>query len=188
MGYGLVAGPVAFVGAWVVGGSRLPDYSPVHDAISRLAAVGSSERWLMSAGFVTYGAALVLGSQALRGTVLERLRPALVINAVATWMVAAAPLDHSALVDRLHGVAATTGYLALAMLPFQAARPLRASGRPRAAMASSAAAALIGVALAATVVVDAKGLAQRAGLTIGDAWLVAAGLALASGRLTRRDP
>ena len=37
---GLVAGPAAFITGWVVGGARTPGYSPVNDAISRIAAVG----------------------------------------------------------------------------------------------------------------------------------------------------
>ena len=32
---GLVVGPVAFVGGWVLGGARTPGYRPVDDAISR---------------------------------------------------------------------------------------------------------------------------------------------------------
>lgn len=180
--WGLVAGPVAFVSAWAVGGSRMPGYSPVHDAISRIAAVGAPERPLMTAGFVAYGAGVLLGAAAVRSSSMARVWPAVAVNGIATWAVAALPLDVSDAGDRAHGVAATIGYVSLALVPALAVRPLAAAGHRRAAAASVAASVAIGACLALTVVADAKGAFQRTGLGIGDVWLVAAGLALATGR------
>lgn len=180
---GLVVGPVAFVSAWAVGGLLRDGYSPVHDAISRLAAVDTSGRWLMTGGFVVYGAAVLVGAGAMRGTVLAPAAPAVVVNALATFGVAALPLDVSDTVDLAHGVAATVGYVSLAAAPALSVGPLRRAGHRRAAIASTVAAAAIAGCLALTVVADAKGLAQRTGLGIGDAWLVAAGLALVTDRL-----
>ena len=178
---GLGLGPAAFVGAWALGGLRMPDpYSPVHDAISRLAAVGSPERGLMSAGFVAYGVAVVAGSQALRHSPLRRAWPAAVVNGLATLAVAATPLDRSDLVDQLHGVSATVGYASIVALPLLAARPLRELGHRRAAAASVALAAVSATCLVATVVAEQKGLAQRVGLGAGDVWLVAASAWLVS--------
>ena len=77
--WGLVAGPVAFVSAWAVGGLRMPDYTPVYDAISRLAAVGSPERVLMSTGFVVYGVAVTVGGLAVRSSDIGRAWPAVVL-------------------------------------------------------------------------------------------------------------
>ena len=58
LGLGGAIGPAAFISAWVIGGATKDGYSPVHDAISRLAAIGSSARPLMTAGFVAFGLAV----------------------------------------------------------------------------------------------------------------------------------
>lgn len=180
--WGLVVGPVAFVSAWAIGGLRMPDYSPVHDAISELAAIGSPERALMTTGFVVYGVAVMVGATSTRSTVIARVWPALVVNGLATLAVAALPLDASAAGDRAHGVAAGVGYVSLALVPALAAAPLERSGHRRAALVSVAAGVGIGACLALTAVADAKGAFQRTGLGIGDAWLIAAGTFLLATR------
>ena len=136
----------------------------------------------MTAGFVLYGAGVLVGSVGLRASVLRRAGAAVVVNALATLAVAALPLDRSHVGDVAHGTAATVGYLSLAAIPALCARPLADAGHRRAARASAVVAGAIAIALAATVVLDAKGLAQRAGLTLGDLWLAAAGVWLARGR------
>lgn len=178
--WGLVVGPVAFVSAWAIGGLRMSDYSPVHDAISRLAAVGSPERTLMATGFVVYGVAVTVGGLAVRSSVIARAWPAVMVNGLATLAVAALPLDVSATGDQAHGFAATVGYVSLALVPALAAGPLARTGRRRAAAVSVVASVTLGVCLALTVVADAKGGFQRFGLGIGDAWLIVAGLSLAA--------
>lgn len=183
--WGLVVGPVAFVSAWAVGGVRMPDYSPVHDAISRLAAVGSPERALMTTGFVVYGVAVMAGALAVRSSIVGRAWPAVLVNGLATLAVAALPLDVSATSDQAHGAAATVGYVSLALVPALAAGPLSQAGHRRAAIASVAASVGIGVCLALTVVADAKGAFQRTGLGLGDVWLVAAGISLLASRRDR---
>ena len=180
---GLVAGPAMFVAAWVVGGARTPGYSYVHDAISRTAAAGAPQRHLMTAGFVAYAVGVGAGSLALRRALPGPAWVAAAVSALGTTGVALTPLDTSAAVDRAHGVTATIGYVGLAATPLLAASPLRAAGRRRAAAASTAAGVVIGAALAATALVDDQvGLAQRVGLTTGDLWLAAAGIAIASRR------
>ena len=184
---GLVAGPVAFVAAWAVGGARTPGYSYVHDAISRTAAAGAPQRQLMTAGFVAYAIGVGAGSLALRRALPGSAWAAAAVSALGTAGVALTPLDTSAAIDRAHAVTATIGYVGLAATPLLAAAPLRAAGRHRAAAASTAAGALIAAALAASTLVDDRvGLAQRVGLTTGDLWLAAAGIALASRRHPRR--
>ena len=175
---GLAAGPAAFVAAWSVGGTRTPGYSAVDDAISRLAAVGAPERTLMTAGFVVYGAAVLAGSVALRRSSLSAAALPAAVNALATLAVAATPLDRSATVDLLHGVAATTGYVSLALVPAVAAGPLARLGHRRAAGASWAVAGVAAACLALTATPAPTGLFQRLGLTTVDAWLVACGIAL----------
>jgi hypothetical protein len=66
-------GPITFLGAWVVGGAiATAHYSPVHDPISRLAAIGTDTRGLMSAGFVGFGLGVPLYGAALRAAVPGR--------------------------------------------------------------------------------------------------------------------
>ena len=186
---GLVAGPAAFISGWAIGGARTPDYSPVDDAISRIAAVGAPERELMTAAFVAYGAALLVGSTALRGSPLRRAWSLAAINGAATIAVAALPLEHSASMDTWHGVAAGVGYASITALPLVAAGPLRALGRERAAALSVVGGVTSGLCLVATTVTDANGFFQRLGLTVGDIWLIATGIALfRAGRGGRSAP
>ena len=175
---GLVAGPAAFIGGWVVGGGRTPGYSPVNDAISRIAAVGAPNRDVMTTAFVAYGASVIVGATALRTSPLRRVWPLAVVNGAATIAVAALPLEHSSTMDTWHGVAAGTGYVSIAALQLASAGPLRGTGHDRAAALAVAGGVVTGVALVATTVSDANGFFQRLGLTVGDVWLVATGLAL----------
>ncbi|WP_426572244.1 DUF998 domain-containing protein [Aquihabitans sp. McL0605] len=175
---GLVIGPAAFIGGWVIGGARTPGYSPVDDAISRLAAVGAPERGLMTTAFVAYGAAVLVGSTALRASPLRRCWALAAVNGAATIAVAALPLEHSASMDTWHGVAAGVGYASITALPIVSAGPLRSLGYGRAADLAIAGGITSGACLVATTVSDANGFFQRLGLTVGDVWLVAAGFAL----------
>ena len=92
---------------------------------------------------------------------------------LATLGVAAAPLDHSDLVDGLHVIAAGVGYVTLAAVPLLAFRPLVAAGHHRLAAFGAAMASVSAVALPTSLVVSQTGLFQRIGLTAGDAFLVA---------------
>jgi Protein of unknown function (DUF998) len=175
---GLVAGPAAFISGWLVGGARTPDYSPVNDAISRIAAIGAPNRELMTTAFVAYGAAVIVGSTALRSSPLHRCWRLAAVNGAATIGVAALPLEHSAAMDTWHGVAAGIGYASITALPLVSAGPLRELGYGRAANLAVAGGITSGVCLVATTVSDANGFFQRLGLTVGDAWLIATGVAL----------
>ncbi len=184
---GLVAGPAAFIGGWVIGGGRTPGYSPVNDAISRIAAVGAPNRDLMTAAFVAYGASVFVGSTALRTSPLRRVWSIAAVNGAATIAVAALPLDHSSSMDTWHGVAAGIGYVSITALQLASARPLREAGHDRAAALALAGGVTSGLCLVATTVSDANGLFQRLGLTVGDVWLIATGIALfRAGRSARR--
>lgn len=73
--------------------------------------------------------------------------------------------------------------MSLALTPVLAARPLAASGHHGLARASVAVGVSVAGCLLATLASDqTSGLMQRLSLTIGDVWLIAAGLALAAGR------
>ena len=181
---GLAVGPVAFVAGWVVGGAAMPDgYSPVHDAISRIAAAGSPERATMTTAFLAYGAAVAVGSLGLRRTALRRCWPLALVNGLATVAVAATPLDRSSTVDLLHGLSATVGYLTITAVPLLAAGPLRRRGFWRAAALSVLGGVVSGACLVLTAGAEAKGLFQRLGLLSGDVWMVAVAVAAVRGRL-----
>ena len=170
---GGLVGPAGFVTAWAVGGAVARDYSPVDDAISRLAAVDAPTRALMTSGFVVFGVGVPLYGLALRDRLPGKAWASAVATGLATLGVAAFPLDRSATVDLVHGAFASVGYATLTGVPLLAARPLRGEGRTGAAAASLAVAAVSGACLLATLAGRRHGFFQRAGLTAGDAWLVA---------------
>jgi hypothetical protein len=176
---GGVVGPVGFIGAWVIGSAATSaPYSLVDDAISQLAAVSSDTRWLMTAGFVTFGLSLPAFGWALRATLPGRAWIAASATGLATLAVAATPLGRSELVDRLHGLFAVTGYATLAATPLLAAPTLLAMGHRRLAVSGVAAGTTSTIALALTASGLPTGLFQRLGLTVTDAWIIAAALVM----------
>jgi uncharacterized protein DUF998 len=177
---GGLIGPGGFIGAWVVGGAVKRGYSPVNDAISRLAAIGASTRPLMTGGFVCFGLAVPAYGLALRDALPGRAWMTAVATGLATLGVAAFPLGVSSTGDVVHGCWATAGYVTLAATPLLAARPLAAAGRRGPAGASVAAGVASGLCLAVTVLGPAHGFWQRAGLTIGDAWLATSAVVMLS--------
>lgn len=179
---GGVIGPAGFIGAWVIGAAATSaPYSSIDEAISRLAAVGSDTRWLMTAGFVTFGLALPVYASALRATVPGRAWMTAAATGVATLAVATAPLDRSETIDRLHAIFAGIGYLTLAATPLLAAAPLRAMGHRRLARSGLAAGLTSVTALALTTTGLPTGLFQRVGLTVSDAWIIATALTVLRG-------
>jgi hypothetical membrane protein len=194
-----VLAPMAFVAAWLVGGTMTPGYDPLQDAISRLAAEGTATRPLMTAGMVAFGVLVPvwartlgerLGSTALRWVVTAA--------GLATLAVAALPLTEQGGTsqDALHAVAAAVGYAAMAATPLVAAVLLRRRGHGSAAVGSVAVGvvallALLGSVLTGSASVDPTGVVgsgglQRLGLTVVDAWHVVAAAAVLRGGL-RRD-
>jgi hypothetical membrane protein len=173
---GGVVGPLAFVGAWAVGGAVTEGYSPREDAISELAAVGARTRPLMTAGFLLFGAGMVVFSFALRRAFGRPAAVAALAAGCCTIAVAAVPLDAGH--DGLHGALAGAGYAALVAVPGSAAW---SPGRrlPTTGLAAAATAVVAGACLVASVVVAGPdGLLQRLGLTLVDAWLAVIALGL----------
>lgn len=163
---GGIVGPLTFITCWAVTGWQADGCAPVDDAISRLAAAGAPTRWWMTAGFVVFGVGVALFGVALREVLPDsRAWIAAVVVGVATLGAAATPLDVSVSVDVLHGVFATAGYASLALLPILV-------GRATGSRASILVGVLVAALLLATPFVDANGLLQRAGLTLGDLWIV----------------
>lgn len=177
-----VAGPAAFVGAWVAGGLATAGYSPVEQAISQLARQGAPTRPLMTAGFLAFGALVPLYARELGRELGPGAGVAAAASGLATLAVAALPLSRETMqpVDSWHAVAAGTGYAAQVLAPLLAARALRQPWARRASYAVSgvAAASLVG----SIAVPDVAGLLQRTGLTVVDAWFVAVAVALLGGR------
>jgi hypothetical protein len=179
--WGGVLGPAAFVSAWAIGGAIRHGYSPVEDAISRLAAVGTTTRPLMTAGFVGFGIGVPVYATALRASLPGWAWTTALATGLSTLGVAAFPLGVSSSLDLVHGAWATFGYVTLAATPLLAARPLADAGHRRAAVASVLTGVASALCLAGTVVGPAHGLLQRTGLGFGDAWLAAGAVWILSG-------
>ena len=172
MAIGGIAGPAAFITAWAVLGARAKHYSPVHDPISRLAAVGAPTRTAMTTGMLAFAAGAALYAVAARDHLSPRVGAFAAANAAATLGVAALPLEGFG-GEIGHVTAASIAYATLAAMP--ALSGLR-GGRVLAA--------LIGASLVASGLDDAHtGLFQRLGLTLGDVFIVGTALWM----LTRQE-
>lgn len=161
-----VAGPTAFVGAWLVGGLRREGYDPVEQTISRLAEQDVPGRALMTAGFVAFGVLVPVFATRLRPRALQ---VSATTSGLATLAVALTPLSAAGgtTVDRLHYASAAVGYVAQAASPLVGAQAL-----PRPAV-SRAVAAAAGASLVASLLDGGRaGLWQRLGLGLVDAWFV----------------
>lgn len=178
LAWGGVMGPAAFVAAWATAGAVTHGYSPVEEAISRLAAVHAPTRWLMTAGFVCFGMAVPAYGVALRESLGGKAWVAATVTGCATLGAATFPLDRSPTTDNIHGILAAVGYVSLALTPLLAAQTLAARGHARAAAASRVVGALSAACLVAAAPGPAHGLFQRLGLTVGDGWLVASAAAM----------
>lgn len=186
LAWGGVAGPVSFIGAWLVGGAVRSGYDPVEQAISRLAESGASTRGLMTAGFAGLAAGLLGASWPLGRHVSRPTGVALAATALATVGVALTPLRGDE-ANTPHTVFAVTGYATLAAAPLLAAASLTAAGRRRWAAASVIAGVTSAALLSATGSASAPGLLQRLGLTAGHAWVAVAAGAVATDRLRTRS-
>ncbi len=60
-----VAAPVLLIGGWTVAAGLQPQFDPVADTVSALAAIGATDRWVMSGVFVLVGACYIVTALAL---------------------------------------------------------------------------------------------------------------------------
>lgn len=177
--WGAIAGaaaPSVFIAGWVLGSALAPDsYSPIDDAISRLAASGAATWPILTGALVAYAALFGLWATSLR-TEDPALAGVAAANTAATLAIAATPLDHSAGLDAAHGLAAFAGYVTLAALPLVATRSARTCAtrvsRTARRMAWVVTLAGVGALAASTVFPEANGWWQRAGLTVLDCWVI----------------
>ena len=65
-GISAVAAPVLLIGGWTVAAGLQPRFDPVADTVSALAAIGATDRWVMSLVFVLVGACYIVTALALR--------------------------------------------------------------------------------------------------------------------------
>jgi hypothetical membrane protein len=173
-----IIGPVAFVADWAILGVVAPHYDPIRDTISRLAQKGVPTRAPMTVGFALYGASLPLFALAPGQRLPPSSRAMVAVTGLATLVLAAFPV--SVRTGSVHAASAAAGYLTLTAAPLFHARDLHRSGRRGRALASAAVGVACGALLVASVAAPATGFLQRAGLTVGDAWIV--GHAIASNR------
>lgn len=171
-----IAGPVAFVGGWLVNGVRTEGYNPLTEAISQLAREGAPTQASMTACFVTFGVLVPFWAPTVaRELDTPALRPVISVAGLATLAVAALPLtrEPGGTQDLLHAVAAGTGYIAMAVTGLLAAPAFRRRGATAAAVASAGVGVVSILSLVGTLLVDGSGGLQRLGLTVVDAWHVA---------------
>jgi hypothetical membrane protein len=179
MALGGVAGPLVFVGTWALAGVTIDGYSPVNDAISDLAAAGTSTHAAMTAGFVVFGLGLIAFGLALRVALDRRAGIAGIATGACTLGVAATPLGGWS-GDTLHAIFAILGYLSIVTLPMLASTPFADRGRRGWMVVARLTAAMSALLLASSAFGPAHGLWQRLGLTVADTWVVVTALSLAA--------
>ena len=110
-----VTAPVLLVGGWTVAASRQPpDFNPVADTVSALAALGAADRWVMTLTFLAVGICDVVTGLALRPAGVAG-RVILVAGALAGMVVAAYPVQAGG--STPHAIWASIGFAALAVWP-----------------------------------------------------------------------
>jgi hypothetical membrane protein len=165
---------VLLVGGWTIAQARQPpSYDPVRDTISALAALGASDRFIMTSALAGLGACHVVTAAGLR-PVRRRGRAVLATGGVATVLVAAFPQPahgHSV----AHTVAAAVAFVSLAGWPLFAAA--RHSAGPLLGPGASVAASCVLLGLvawfAAEIHGDQRGLAERAAAGAQALWPLA---------------
>jgi len=167
------AAPVLLVGGWTLADAlQPPGYDPVRDTISALAALGATDRWVMTSALAGLGACHVVTALGLRPA---RLRGRVVfgVGGVATVMVAAFPQPaHGNSLS--HTVAATVAFVALGAWPALAARrsPSPLLSRPVSLAASGVLLGLVAW-FAAELHGGQRGLAERAAAGAQALWPLA---------------
>jgi len=116
-----VAAPVLLIGGWTVAAGLQPGFDPVADTVSALAAIGTTDRWVMNLVFVLVGACYILTALALRSAKTVG-RMTLIAGAIAGMLVAANPEHAGGFGSVPHFVFASLGFAGLTPWPAAAAR------------------------------------------------------------------
>src|SRR5580658_9797016 len=116
-----VAAPVLLIGGWTVAAGLQPRFDPVADTVSALAAIGATDRWVMTLVFLLVGLCYVVTALALRpaGTAGRLI---LIAGAVAGMLVAANPEHAGGFGSVPHFVWASIGFAGLTLWPAAAAK------------------------------------------------------------------
>lgn len=111
------AAPVFLIGGWTVAAQLQPGgFDSVRDTISDLAALGASERWVMTSALGGVGVCHATTALALRAAA-PLGRAVLASGGVATVLVAAAPLPVEGDGSVPHSAAAAVAFGALSVWP-----------------------------------------------------------------------
>jgi hypothetical membrane protein len=110
------AAPVLLIGGWTVAAGLQPRFDPVSETVSDLAAIGATDRWVMSLAFVLVGACYVITALALRPARTAG-RLILIGGAVAGMLVAANPEHPGGFGSVPHFVWASIGLAGLTTWP-----------------------------------------------------------------------
>jgi hypothetical membrane protein len=116
-----VAAPVLLIGGWTVAAGLQPRFDPMADTVSALAAIGATDRWVMSGVFVLVGACYILTALALRSAKTGG-RLILIAGAIAGMLVAANPEHAGGFGSVPHFVFASLGFAGLTLWPAGAVR------------------------------------------------------------------
>ena len=116
-----VAAPVFLIGGWTVAAGLQPHYDPVSDTVSNLAAIGATDRWVMSLVFLLVGACYILTALALKpASTAGRL--VLIGGAIAGMLVAFNPEHAGGFGSVPHFVFACIGFAGLTLWPAAAVK------------------------------------------------------------------
>jgi len=136
--------PVLLIGGWTLAAARQPaGYSSVTQTISSLAALGATDRWLMTAALTGVGLAHLVTALGLRPAATAG-RLVLAVGGIATLLVAAFPLPRVGGSGR-HTLAAAVAFGALALWPALAWRARSPAAALRPTVSIVAAAVLLGL-------------------------------------------
>jgi hypothetical membrane protein len=116
-----VAAPVLLIGGWTVAAGLQPHYDPVSDTVSNLAAVGATDRWVMSLVFLLVGACYIVTALALKAARAPG-RLVLIGGAIAGMLVAFNPEHAGGFGSVPHFVFACIGFAGLTLWPAAAAK------------------------------------------------------------------
>jgi hypothetical membrane protein len=115
------AAPAVLIGGWTVAAGLQPRFDPVADTVSALAAIGATDRWVMTLVFLLVGACYVITALALRPAKTAG-RLILIGGAVAGMLVAANPEHAGGFGSVPHFVWASIGLAGLTTWPAAAWR------------------------------------------------------------------
>lgn len=111
------AAPVLLIGGWLLAESRQPPgFDPFRDAISDLAAIGATDRVIMTVALAGTGLAHLITAYGLTDAA-RTARLLIALGGVATILVAVFPLPEQGS-SAAHTAVATVAFLALAVWPF----------------------------------------------------------------------